>query len=272
LYRRDPSATSLVVSAIDQAEILNVRDFDLDVHAGFDLSLARQLGERLSLELRYFGVDHWRAQSTVPTTPGSLLQVNASPPVFVPAGDAIEAQYTSELHNAEINGRYRLSERWTLLAGFRYAELNERFAAELVDAISPFRYEAGAWNRLYGGQLGAAAMLWDGGGPLRIEAIGKAGAFGNSASQHSSYTTDVVTFSTDDSESPVSFLGDIRIAGNYQLSQRWSAQFGYQLLWINQVALATEQVAVSDFVFGGGIDASGDAFYHGATVGLQYVR
>jgi hypothetical protein len=48
---------------------------------------------------------------------------------------------------------------------------------------------------------------------------------------------------------------------------------GYQLLWINQVALVgTEQLASTDFVFSSGIDASGDSFYHGAAVGLQYVR
>jgi hypothetical protein len=49
-------------------------------------------------------------------------------------------------------------------------------------------------------------------------------------------------------------------------------RFAYQLLWINQVALATEQLASTDFLFSSGIDASGDTFYHGAAVGLQYVR
>jgi hypothetical protein len=121
LYRRAPSATALVVSSIDPAEVLNARDLDLDVHAGFDLSLARQLGERLSVELRYFGVDHWRAQSTVPTTPGSLLQVNASPPVFVMAGDAIEALYTSELHDTFYHGATVGLQyvRWHRLTSFR---------------------------------------------------------------------------------------------------------------------------------------------------------
>ncbi|MCL4204797.1 MAG: hypothetical protein KJ000_20150 [Pirellulaceae bacterium] len=61
-------------------------------------------------------------------------------------------------------------------------------------------------------------------------------------------------------------MGEIGITGRYRISQRWSATVGYQLLWINQVALATEQP------LGSGIDASGDTFYHGAAVGLQYVR
>jgi hypothetical protein len=70
----------------------------------------------------------------------------------------------------------------------------------------------------------------------------------------------------DDPCRQVLFLGEIGITGRYRISQRWSATVGYQLLWINQVALATEQP------LGSGIDASGESFCHGAAVGLQYVR
>ena len=44
----------------------------------------------------------------------------------------------------------------------------------------------------------------------------------------------------------------------------------YRLLWVDGVALATDQMAASDFLFASGINATGDAFYHGAFVGLQY--
>jgi hypothetical protein len=44
------------------------------------------------------------------------------------------------------------------------------------------------------------------------------------------------------------------------------------MLWIDGVALATDQVAASDFVFARGLDPTGDVFYHGAFGGVQYVR
>lgn len=272
LDRRDPASAALVTGAIDGAEILNARDLDLGVHAGFDMSLTRWIGECYGFEARYFGVDQWSATTAASTTPGSLLQWNAAPPVFVWAGTGIEATATSELHNIEVNGRYRWRERWTLLAGFRYVELDERLTADLIGADVPFSYQATTRNRLYGGQLGAILVLWDCGGPFTAEATGKAGIFGNAAAQHSSYATDIAALTAGGNQTAVPFLGEIGITGRYSLSPRWSATFGYQLLWITQVALATEQIAASDFVFGNGIDATGDTFYHGATVGMQYVR
>lgn len=272
LHRRDPAAADLVVDAIDGARILNARDFDLGVHTGFDVSLSRQIGDRCAIEGRYFGVDHWNAGITAATEPGRLLQWNTAPPVFVWAGTGIAATHTSELHNVEINGRYRWNDRWALLAGFRYVELDEQFTAELIGADVPFSYRAAARNRLYGGQLGANVVLWDCGGRFTADAVGKAGIFGNAASQHGSYATDIVTFSTTGDRSPVSLVGELGITGNYRISQRWSATLGYQLLWINQVVLATEQLASTDFVFGSGVAATGDTFYHGASIGLKYVR
>ena len=270
LHRRRPAAADLVVSALDETGILNARDFDLGIHAGFDVALTRRLGECFGIEVRYFGIDHWNSLATAPTPPDSLLQVNASPPVFPRAGTGIAATHTSELHNVEINGHYRGNDRWTLLAGFRYVELDEQFTADLIGAAVPFSYRAATRNRLYGGQLGANVVLWDRGEPFTADAFGKAGIFGNAAAQHSSYATDTVSATGDGS--PVSLLGELGITGNYRISQRWSATCGYQLLWINRVALATEQVASSNFVFGSGIDAAGDTFYHGAAVGVQYVR
>lgn len=120
--------------------------------------------------------------------------------------------------------------------------------------------------------MGAQVLLWDAGERLTVAADGRAGVFGNAAAQHSRYDFGVVTETDRGSTTPVSFLGEIGVTAGYRLSQRWSAQAGYRLMWINQLALATDGVAASDFLFGGGIDASGDTFYHGATVGLQYIR
>ena len=71
---------------------------------------------------------------------------------------------------------------------------------------------------------------------------------------------------------PTAFVGEVGLTANYCFTDRLSRRGGYRLLWVDSVALATDQVAVSDFIFGHGIRASGDAFYHGALVGLQYVR
>ena len=184
LHRRRPDAADLVIDAIDQSSILNAHTFDLGVHPGFDVSLTRRFGAFCAVEARYFGIDHWQAATAVPTTPGDLQQWNALHPVFVWAGTGISASHSSELHNVEVNGKYRWSDCWTLLAGFRYAELDERFAADLIDPDVPFSFRTATRNRLYGGQLGAHVVLWDGGGRFTVDAFGKAGIFGKSPPPH----------------------------------------------------------------------------------------
>lgn len=272
LQRRDPAAAVLIASSLDGAELLNAGDFDFGVEPGFDLSLTYRFDDRFAIQARYFGVDHWNARSAAATAPDSLLQVNASPPVFAWAGTGIQSESTSALQNAELNAQRRVLERWTLLAGFRYAELDERFSAGLVAADIPFHYETATRNRLYGGQLGVGVLLWDRGGPLTVQAEGKAGIFGNAAAQDSAYDTGVVAVAARGSGSQTAFLGEIGLLGDCCLTSRWSLRGGYRLLWIDGVALATDQVAASDFVSNRGMNTIGDAFYHGAFVGIQYVR
>ena len=266
LHRSRPIATDLLVDRTAGTVVLNAGDFDLGVHSGFDVSLARRIGECFGGEARYFGIDQWNVALNRPTTLDNVLEFNALPPLFVPAGSEITASHNSELHNVEINGLYHWCDRWTLLAGFRYLELDEQLRIDSIGADEPFSYQAATRNRLYGGQLGANVVLWDRGGRFTADAIGKAGIFGNAAAQNSSFAFGFANLTDDDNQNPAAFLGEIGITGRYRISQRWSATVGYQLLWINQVALATEQP------LGSGIDASGDTFYHGATVGLQYVR
>ncbi len=273
LHRRDPSAGTLMEDAIDGTEQLNAGDFDLGVHAGYEVTMTRRMqADRWAVEGRYFGIDHWNAASAAETTPGRLLQINAAPPVFVVTGTGIAAQLASEFQNAELNVHYRALERATLLAGFRYAELDEHFAADLVDAAVPFQYDTATRNRLYGFQLGTAITLWGRGGPLNVEGVAKAGIFGNRAAHRSVYETGVATSPARGTASPTALIGEIGAIGNYRFTNRWSLRGEYRLLWIDGVALAPEQVAASDFVFSRGIDAEGGTFYHGVFVGLQYVR
>jgi hypothetical protein len=46
---------------------------------------------------------------------------------------------------------------------------------------------------------------------------------------------------------------------------------GYQLLWFDGVALASEQIQVTNVVTGGGIDTDGFVFYHGALISMDII-
>jgi hypothetical protein len=270
LQRCDSSGAVLMFNTAEPTQNLNADDLQFPFQGGVDLTLGRQFAGDNALQVRYFGIDGWNAATTAATTAGDLLQVNAALPVLTFAGSAIHASKSSELQNVEINGVRWLSDRLTLLGGFRYAELDEHFAIGLADAPIPFRYHTRTRNRLWGGQLGADLVLWDRGGSLTVAAAGKAGIYGNAAAHDSRYSTGVFAPEARGHTASTAFIGELGVTGRCHLTEHLSVHGGYRLLWIDGVALAADQLAVSNFLAGTGIDASGDAFYHGALVGLEY--
>ncbi|MGB6045051.1 MAG: hypothetical protein WBF93_17985, partial [Pirellulales bacterium] len=200
LHRSDPASLVLIENTANPVENLNTGQLDLGVHTGVDLSLTLQLDEFDSLEVRYFGVDPWSAAASIPTTPGDLLRLNTAVPLFVDAGDSIDARYASELHNFEINGLTDVTDRLTLLGGFRYLELDEDLRATLINSLTPFSYGVATRNRLYGFQLGGRFKFWESCcqddcsgccrcGRLTIDGTGKAGVYGNALARESAVST-----------------------------------------------------------------------------------
>ena len=269
LERRDPAAVVWAFNTANPTQNFDAADFDFGFYTGLDVSVARRVGCDNAIEIRYFGIDDWNATSLTTTTPGDLLRVNAAVPVFTFSGDAISTAYASQLHNAEINGRRQLNDWLSLLAGFRYAELDERATASLVNSAVPFDYESTTRNRLFGFQLGGQATLWDHCGPFRLDAVGKAGIFGNYAAQDSAVSTGLIMLPATGRDDHTAFIGEVGVMGTYQLTDQLALRGGYRLLWIDGVALASDQLSVSDFANNAGFNSSGDVFYHGAFAGLE---
>ena len=71
----------------------------------------------------------------------------------------------------------------------------------------------------------------------------------------------------------LAFCGEIGITLTYDLTERLSIRGGYQLLWLDGVALASQQPL---FSLTGPLDdhittaTNGDLFYNGAFAGLEY--
>lgn len=286
LHRSDPGSFVLIENTADPTENLNTGQLDLGVHTGVELSLTQQLTDYDSLEIRYFGVDQWSTAASIPTTPGDLLRLNTAVPLFVDAGDSIDARYTSELHSFEINGLTDLTDRLTLLGGFRYLELDEHLQATLVNSLTPFGYGVNTRNRLYGFQLGGRFKFWESCcqddcsgccecGRLTIDGIGKAGVFGNALARQSAVSTfRTVVPSSLPVRPRTAFVGELGVTAKYRLRNCLSVRAGYRLLWVDGVALASDQAPVTAFLPPAlaprpAIDTS-TVFYHGAFVGLQY--
>ena len=136
------------------------------------------------------------------------------------------------------------------------------------------RFDVRAFNDLYGGQLGLDVTLWNRGGPFRLETSGKAGVYANHARNRYSLTqTDEDPAVDSARKSKTAFAGEIGLTGVFQVSSRWSARFGYQVLWLDGVALAFRQTGALDplhEIGPGWVIAKDTALFHGFTGALEF--
>jgi hypothetical protein len=251
---------------INAPVVVNSGDIDGGWQVGPRLTAIRHgvFGSCWDLEVAYFGIDSWSGSQTV----AGVTSYLTNPPVLFGAS-SVTASYTSSLHNGEINGRRAHNDWITWIVGFRALQIDELLAADI--AVGPSAHSVATQNRLYGGQIGLDALLFDG-ECWYVNAVGKVGIFGNSADQVTR-TTNIggalpfITYTGNQT----SFVGEFGVNAGYRMSERWSLLAGYNLLWINGVAVAPDQLAATNLTTGvGTLATNGNLFYHGVNVGLEY--
>jgi hypothetical protein len=256
---------------------LDAGDFSYDYESGFELSLSRRFGPCWDLELRYLLVDGW-SDSLATTFDGGVGTVVTDPPTLFGGFGSGVATSSSELESFELMPWYALSEQIRVGGGFRWLRFDDSLNLAFIPGAGPSSaIDIGARNDLYGFQLGADVLLWNA-GRFSVETIGKIGIYGNHA-RHSIVLADPVgdpdaTLGIGDREDDLAWVGEAGITAGYAINCRWTARVGYQLLWIDGLALAPEQLGSTTAL--GGFDpartttnTSGDVLLHGLTMGLE---
>ena len=276
-----------------------------DLNFNFDPGLRATVGMRLSrgdaLEFSYFGVFQGTASAVaVKPDPSAFLIFpgNLFGNVFVGMNSA-QVTYFSSVHSFEVNflpcccdescdecgcgevgdkcgcGEVRCRPiEW--LAGFRYINLGEELnisaQKNVSGGVEEGTYNIHTGNDLYGAQLGA--RLRRSLGRFGWEATGKAGLFGNAAQQNQS-VTDFPNFplrpTVSSSGGEVAFVSEINLSAFYRLTDVWNVRAGYNVMWIEGLALAPDQL---DFNFatspsGNQLHTGGGMFLQGVNVGLE---
>jgi hypothetical protein len=98
----------------------------------------------------------------------------------------------------------------------------------------------------------------------------KAGIYGNDCGQDSFLDTGGVVDPAADNAGSAAFVGEAHLVANVRLCGNLSLRGSYGVLGTSSLALATDQMAVTDFVVGTGIHDTGNAFYHGGFLGLDF--
>lgn len=270
-FRRSAPDDRVVSSTASGARPMNAGDFNFHANEGFEIDAIKHgaLG-CWDLEYRFLSVNDFRDRETLSATPS--YQLATASPFSLPGTPATTALYTSELTNMEVNLQRTLDgdRSWmTVVAGFRYVQVQEQLSARFIDAVSPAlnsQFESNTRNNLFGMQLGTD-MTFAESCRYSIEADIRAGIFGNDASSGSAISAPGGVATTG-SGSEVAFLGEIGLTGKYRLTDNLSFYTRYQVMWINNLASASDQV--TDFSLSNGIDMDSDAFFHGATLGLEF--
>jgi hypothetical protein len=270
--------------------VLRTGDLDFDNGPGFRVLVGREINECWSIEAAYLGISDVSASASVRDTnslaiPGDLGLASLD---FFNAA-RFQVDYSTRLHSLELNllrecdvreGCLGWCRRTSVLAGLRYLAWDEGFNIHPGDPdTGQSDYNIKTTNDLYGVQVG---LQCDGERSCRRlgwDAVAKVGVYGNDA-QQTQYVNDFpMGFLLRDlaTQAPVStsgtsaaFVGELGVAATARITDRLTARIGYNMLWVEGIALASNQL---DFTFtptsGTTLRRGGGAFLHGLTLGVE---
>lgn len=271
LMTRDRSDAGVIIGANPSNTVSFSRgsDFDFNTQSGIDVLARRRFANGDQLEGRYFGLDGNPATQSF-ITPGSFIGAGFTGP----AGTRVVGTYEGQLLSAEINWRRRTWERLTILAGFRYVGFDDTLDYSLNTTVAGGNYDYE--NDLFGGQIGGDWSLLDASRPIQLNVIGKAGVYGNAI--NGNFTTEapigsqIQSFGRD--ESSPAFVGDLQLVGSYSITRHIAFRGGYQVLWLDNVALASDNASTSQLnpsLLNTRIDDNGHVFFQGALLGAEFM-
>lgn len=264
-------------------ETFNSSDFQQGFCGGPRLGLICHGDCGFDWELSYFQIDGWDSDRVItPNFPTEGLEMRSAVH-FVQTNQvdnqAMAWDYATKLYNAECNVRWNPDPRVTALAGFRWINLGENLNGTLsppVPSWEPPFWNTTTTNNLFGFQIGADGKLWQR-DRFSINGLAKAGVFDNFAEQTTAVSVIAKQVRTgSDSTTHAAFAGETGLQCKYQVTNALALRAGYEVIWLEGVALApgqiqeTSVILVPKAVHAVGVNCNSGAFYHGATLGLEY--
>jgi hypothetical protein len=192
---------------------------------------------------------------------------------------AMKWSATTDLYSAEASGRLALSSRVTVLAGFRWLQLNDNLLGTLtpVKIIPPF-WNTSTANNLYGAQIGVEGKILQL-GRFSLDGLIKAGLFDNDALQSTGVSLQKEVYPSKASANDAAFVTEAGVQLKYQMTQGLTLKAGYELLWLDGVALAPGQIQETiatehrpplSTVQALGINRGSNVLFQGVTAGFEY--
>lgn len=269
VLNRSQPVPSIIADPILDVAGIRATDFSIGTTVGVDLTIARRITTRGSLEARYLGALEWDPRAEF----NGIGDMNLGG-IDLAGITAIGGGYNSTLNSSEFNWRQQRSERFSWLVGFRWIELQDTIDFFVSTGGPSTSLSWNTNNHMYGGQIGADYLFWQSTArPLSVKGSGKFGVFGNDAdNDFSQFIGPVQIVDGGDFGSETAFVTDLAVWVTYQLSDRWSVRGGGMFLYMDGVALGSDQISASLVQDTPNVlDTSGYVYYTGGLVSLDCV-
>ncbi len=246
-------------------DVLNLNDLGFHQQPGIRVVIGAKLTDWYSIEMTAMGFSDWKESAAVSDatlnpggTAGNLFSpftgFGSPPEEGLDFNDAASIRLVSALDTLEWNVRQRLSASdasfgATALYGFRYLSFDElleyRTHSTLPQPVGSINaVDIAIDNHLYGIQLGGALDYRR--GPYWISFEGKAALCHNAIVEDATASqvsrADPVDAPLDyfRDEGAAAFVGHLSTTVEYRFSEHWVGRIGYQALFVDGLALASE--------------------------------
>ena len=259
---------------------LNANDAQTAMALGPRIGTIFNLDNVYAIEGNYFQAGMFSGDATslpIANPPWDMLQENNFNGQNYNPVDSAQLFTTSFIQSAELNWRRRTCTPITWIGGFRWVEWNQQMnITEYAGGQQVGFFNTATGNNLYGGQGGVDIALWnDNNGPVKVNAVGKAGVFYNNAFQRSfSDTGGLSQYSAIADQT--AFFGEFGVNSSVRLTSWLSWRLGYSLFWLSGVAVPASQLSTTNQPDPNGnpnnittINTNGSALIQGVTTGLE---
>ncbi len=263
------------------APLFRAGDFNFDYEPGVRAVLGRRRGpcaECSAWEVGYLGIFDWNDSAVITGTDdrGVAGPIGVAVNNFTGA-ERIQLDYDSELHSIEANcvkcRPCGSNGRIEFLGGVRWLSLDEEFnLLSTDDQQSSTQYNVRTDNDLVGSQIGLRLRRWFC-GKWEAELESKAGVYANWSEQEQYISPDFLAGAPfrslrSDDDDDIAFLGEVNFSMVRRLTRGMSVRGGYNLLWLEGIALAPDQIDLTNTPTSGSVlNAGGSLFAHGFSLG-----
>ncbi|MCX5656740.1 MAG: Lpg1974 family pore-forming outer membrane protein [Candidatus Omnitrophica bacterium] len=287
---------------------LNSTDLNQGFSPGFRLGAVYHVDSNYDLEASFFHINDLSSTRSIgPDNPLNWLVIRAPGGFFQTQDFSYQSMtwgYSTELYNAELNVQKKISNRITVLAGFRWLQLYENLQGTIppadifkptwkstnpgytlndvanittgitAPAYPPF-WDTSTTNNLYGLQIGADGKLLER-GHFSLNGLIKVGGYCNHASESTGVSIAKIVYKSGVSTNHAAFVGEAGLQCKYQVTSRLTLKLGYEALWLDGVALAPGQIQETYSTFAPvtvtarGVNSDSNVLFQGATAGLEF--